>query len=57
MHSFEETQTEDSQQAEPDITRTSADKSVEDEVSGASDQEEDTLARLRKAKDRTKRKD
>lgn len=57
MHSFEETQTEDSQQAEPDITRTSADTSAEDEVSGASDQEEDTLSRLRKAKDRTKRKD
>lgn len=57
MHSFEETQTEDSQQAEPDITSTSADTSAEDEVSGASDQEEDTLSRLRKAKDRTKRKD
>jgi len=57
MHSFEETQTEDSQQTEPDITSTSADTSAEDEVSGASDQEEDTLSRLRKAKDRTKRKD
>ena len=56
MHGIEEQPADEFKQSEPSIT-TSTEQPVEKETINPADQEEDTLARLRKAKERTKRND
>lgn len=57
MHSIEDQPADDVQPSQPSIPKPSSGTLAENEFATDSDQEEDTLARLRKAKERTKRKD